>query len=85
MHFILQLQRHFQADTLPRIERLKQKEQGLQRRLLRVGHMILLFLGFSITLFIQSNLAIKNNLFDIARGKIVYQYPHAETFSYAFR
>ncbi|CAK9137337.1 unnamed protein product [Ilex paraguariensis] len=30
------LQRHFQADTLPWIERLRQKEQGLQRRLLRV-------------------------------------------------
>ncbi|KAJ7957585.1 nuclear pore complex protein NUP54-like [Quillaja saponaria] len=30
------LQRHFQADTLPRIERMRQKEQGLQRRLLRV-------------------------------------------------
>lgn len=33
-----QLQRHFQADTIPRIERMRQKEQGLQRRLLRVGH-----------------------------------------------
>ncbi|XP_009769399.1 nuclear pore complex protein NUP54 [Nicotiana tabacum] len=30
------LQRHFQADTLPWIERMRQKEQGLQRRLLRV-------------------------------------------------
>ncbi|EXC06146.1 hypothetical protein L484_005468 [Morus notabilis] len=30
------LQRHFQADTVPRIERMRQKEQGLQRRLLRV-------------------------------------------------
>lgn len=30
------LQRHFQADTLPRIERMRQKEQGLQRRLLRI-------------------------------------------------
>ncbi|KMT07484.1 hypothetical protein BVRB_6g151010 [Beta vulgaris subsp. vulgaris] len=34
------LQRHFQADTLPRIERLKQKEQGLQRRLLRVMRIV---------------------------------------------
>lgn len=33
----LQLQRHFQADTIPRIERMRQKEQGLERRLLRVG------------------------------------------------
>ncbi|KAF3435299.1 hypothetical protein FNV43_RR22386 [Rhamnella rubrinervis] len=30
------LQRHFQADTLPWIQRMRQKEQGLQRRLLRV-------------------------------------------------
>ncbi|XP_059282124.1 nuclear pore complex protein NUP54 [Lycium ferocissimum] len=30
------LQRHFQADTLPWIERMRRKEQGLQRRLLRV-------------------------------------------------
>ncbi|KAG5571293.1 hypothetical protein H5410_061059 [Solanum commersonii] len=30
------LQRHFQADTLPWIERMRHKEQGLQRRLLRV-------------------------------------------------
>ncbi|KAF4378808.1 hypothetical protein CsatB_022506 [Cannabis sativa] len=30
------LQRHFQADTLPRIQRMRQKEQGLQRRLLKV-------------------------------------------------
>lgn len=30
------LQRHFQADTLPWIQRMKQKEQVLQRRLLRV-------------------------------------------------
>ncbi|PRQ39934.1 putative nucleoporin Nup54/Nup57/Nup44, nucleoporin Nup54, alpha-helical domain-containing protein [Rosa chinensis] len=30
------LQRHFQADTIPRIERMRQKEQGLERRLLRV-------------------------------------------------
>ncbi|CAL5418751.1 unnamed protein product [Camellia sinensis] len=29
------LQRHFQADTLPWIERMRLKEQGLQRRLLR--------------------------------------------------
>ncbi|GMH01505.1 hypothetical protein Nepgr_003344 [Nepenthes gracilis] len=34
------LQRHFQADTLPRIERLRQKEQGLQRRLLRVMRIV---------------------------------------------
>ncbi|KAH9623790.1 hypothetical protein KSS87_011605 [Heliosperma pusillum] len=34
------LQRHFQADTLPRIERLKQKEQGLQRRLLRMMRIV---------------------------------------------
>ncbi|KAF7123821.1 hypothetical protein RHSIM_Rhsim12G0102200 [Rhododendron simsii] len=37
----LQLQRHFQADTLPWIERLRQKEQGLQRRLLRVDLLLL--------------------------------------------
>ncbi|KAL6190568.1 hypothetical protein ACLB2K_036962 [Fragaria x ananassa] len=30
------LQRHFQADTIPRIERMRQKQQGLERRLLRV-------------------------------------------------
>ncbi|OVA09502.1 Nucleoporin Nup54/Nup57/Nup44 [Macleaya cordata] len=30
------LQRHFQADTLPMIQRMQQKEQSLQRRLLRV-------------------------------------------------
>ncbi|KAK4354213.1 hypothetical protein RND71_026407 [Anisodus tanguticus] len=30
------LQRHFQADTLPWIERMRHKEQGFQRRLLRV-------------------------------------------------
>ncbi|XAR64411.1 hypothetical protein NMG60_11024732 [Bertholletia excelsa] len=34
------LQRHFQADTLPWIERMRQKEQGLQRRLLRVMRII---------------------------------------------
>ncbi|XP_058192851.1 nuclear pore complex protein NUP54 [Rhododendron vialii] len=34
------LQRHFQADTLPWIERLRQKEQGLQRRLLRVMRIV---------------------------------------------
>ncbi|TXG56066.1 hypothetical protein EZV62_017379 [Acer yangbiense] len=31
------LQRHFQAETLPWIQRMRQKEQSLQRRLLRVG------------------------------------------------
>lgn len=30
------LQRHFQADTLPTIQRMQQKEQSLQRRLLRL-------------------------------------------------
>ncbi|KAK9063517.1 hypothetical protein SSX86_017387 [Deinandra increscens subsp. villosa] len=30
------LQRHFQADTFPRIERLRQSEKALQRRLLRL-------------------------------------------------
>lgn len=30
------LQRHFQADTYPRIERLRQSEKALQRRLLRL-------------------------------------------------
>ncbi|GAV87815.1 Nup54 domain-containing protein [Cephalotus follicularis] len=30
------LQRHFQAETLPWIERMRQKEQSLQRRLLRM-------------------------------------------------
>ncbi|XP_015894251.1 nuclear pore complex protein NUP54 [Ziziphus jujuba] len=34
------LQRHFQADTLPRIERMRQKEQGLQRRLLRMMRIV---------------------------------------------
>ncbi|XP_038692354.1 nuclear pore complex protein NUP54-like [Tripterygium wilfordii] len=34
------LQRHFQADTLPWIERLRQKEQSLQRRLLRVMRIV---------------------------------------------
>ncbi|KAK9292388.1 hypothetical protein L1049_020355 [Liquidambar formosana] len=34
------LQRHFQADTLPRIQRMRQKEQGLQRRLLRVMRIV---------------------------------------------
>ncbi|ONI30053.1 hypothetical protein PRUPE_1G228700 [Prunus persica] len=34
------LQRHFQADTLPWIERMRQKEQGLQRRLLRVMRLL---------------------------------------------
>ncbi|CAA0832662.1 Nuclear pore complex protein NUP54 [Striga hermonthica] len=34
------LQRHFQADTLPWIQRMQQKEQGLQRRLLRVMRII---------------------------------------------
>ena len=36
----LQLQRHFQADTLPWIQRMREKEQGLQRRLLRVRLLI---------------------------------------------
>ncbi|KAG8365912.1 hypothetical protein BUALT_Bualt17G0021300 [Buddleja alternifolia] len=36
----LKLQRHFQADTLPSIQRMQQKEQGLQRRLLRVMRII---------------------------------------------
>lgn len=34
------LQRHFQADTIPRIERMRQKEQGLQRRLLRAMRIV---------------------------------------------
>ncbi|KAL7236932.1 hypothetical protein ACSBR1_020093 [Camellia fascicularis] len=34
------LQRHFQADTLPWIERMRQKEQGLQRCLLRVMRIV---------------------------------------------
>lgn len=34
------LQRHFQADTLPWIQRMKQKEQVLQRRLLRVMRIV---------------------------------------------
>lgn len=37
----MQLQRHFQADTLPWIQRMQQKEQILQRRLLRVCATIL--------------------------------------------
>ncbi|CAL5415693.1 unnamed protein product [Camellia sinensis] len=34
------LQRHFQADTLPWIKRMRQKKQGLQRRLLRVMRIV---------------------------------------------
>ncbi|KAK6160391.1 hypothetical protein DH2020_003772 [Rehmannia glutinosa] len=34
------LQRHFQADTLPWIQRMQQKEQGLQRRLLRIMRIV---------------------------------------------
>lgn len=34
------LQRHFQADTLPWIQKLKHKEQGLQRRLLRMMRIV---------------------------------------------
>lgn len=34
------LQRHFQADTLPWIQRMRLKEQGLQRRLLRVMRIV---------------------------------------------
>ncbi len=34
---ILQLRRHFETDTLPWIQRLHQKEQELQRRLLKVN------------------------------------------------
>lgn len=34
------LQRHFQAETLPWIERMRLKEQSLQRRLLRVMRMV---------------------------------------------
>ncbi|KAL0385373.1 UNVERIFIED_CONTAM: Nuclear pore complex protein [Sesamum radiatum] len=34
------LQRHFQAGTLPWIQRMQQKEQGLQRRLLRIMRII---------------------------------------------
>ncbi|KAL2332674.1 hypothetical protein Fmac_013887 [Flemingia macrophylla] len=34
------LQRHFQADTIPWIQRLKQKEQILQQRLLRVMRIV---------------------------------------------
>ncbi|KAL9267187.1 Nuclear pore complex protein NUP54-like protein [Drosera capensis] len=34
------LQRHLQADTLPRIERLRQKEHGLQRLLLRIMRIV---------------------------------------------
>jgi len=32
----LQLRRHFETDTLPWIQRLRQKDQELQRRLLKV-------------------------------------------------
>lgn len=34
------LQRHLQADTLPWVQRMKHKEQGLQRRLLRVSRIV---------------------------------------------
>ncbi|KAL4192522.1 hypothetical protein AMTRI_Chr06g194700 [Amborella trichopoda] len=36
----LKLERHFQVDTLPWIQRMRQKEQGLQRRLLRVMRIV---------------------------------------------
>ncbi|KAH7519021.1 hypothetical protein JRO89_XSUnG0152000 [Xanthoceras sorbifolium] len=39
------LQRHFQAETLPWIQRMRQKEQSLQRRLLRVGTVSALLLN----------------------------------------
>lgn len=34
---VRQLQRHFEADTVPWIQKLRQKEQELQRRLLHVS------------------------------------------------
>lgn len=34
------LERHFHADTLPRVETMKQKGQGLQRRLLRIMRIV---------------------------------------------
>nr|CAD1820229.1 unnamed protein product [Ananas comosus var. bracteatus] len=37
---VKKLQRHFQAETLPWIQRLKQKEQVLQRRLLRIMRIV---------------------------------------------
>ncbi|CAL0324892.1 unnamed protein product [Lupinus luteus] len=39
------LQRHFQADTLPRIQRMKQKEQTLKQRLLKVMRIVEAFEG----------------------------------------
>ncbi|XP_019464355.1 PREDICTED: nuclear pore complex protein NUP54-like [Lupinus angustifolius] len=39
------LQRHFQADTLPRIQRMKQKEQILKQRLLKVMRIVEAFEG----------------------------------------
>ncbi|XP_022776312.1 nuclear pore complex protein NUP54-like isoform X2 [Durio zibethinus] len=36
----LKLQRHFQADTLPWIQRMRQKEQSLQRRLLKMMRIV---------------------------------------------
>ncbi|KAL5717630.1 Nuclear pore complex protein Nup54 [Ranunculus cassubicifolius] len=37
---VKKLQRHFQADTVPWVQRMRQKEQDLQRRLLRVMRIV---------------------------------------------
>ncbi|KAG6757254.1 hypothetical protein POTOM_037561 [Populus tomentosa] len=49
------LQRHFQAETLPWIERMRQKEQSLQRRLLRVR----IWLSSSELLFNMNSMHLK--------------------------
>lgn len=57
--FVLQLQRHLQAHTFPSIERLRQKEQSLQRRMLRVRKVVALK---DLTLLCESRLQSKLHL-----------------------
>lgn len=64
--FLMKLQRHFQADTLPWIQRMQQKEQVLQRRLLRVCFYQLLKLA--VVIFIEECLE-----FDKPLGCVGYQ------------
>ncbi|GFP95851.1 nuclear pore complex protein nup54 [Phtheirospermum japonicum] len=58
------LQRHFQADTLPWIQRMQQKEQGLQRRLLRVG------ISFSSVMRIIEALESKGSRLPLMKGEV---------------
>jgi nuclear pore complex protein Nup54 len=53
------LQRHLQASTFPSIERLRQKEQSLQRRMLRVREVIALK---DLTFLYESRLRSKLHL-----------------------